>query len=123
MEAVNMPELDCWEFNTWSVTPPLAATGPVDALVLDADTPEVSAPVLLWPLLRVPVGVLLSLLACSTPVKPACDKPLLAVLAPVSDEVLPLLDKVGDDVAALSPLLPVLPVVSAETEQFTWRSM
>ena len=63
MEAVNMPELDCWELSTWSLMPPLALTAPVVALVFEALTPEDSDPVLLCPLVRVPVGVLLSLLA------------------------------------------------------------
>jgi hypothetical protein len=47
MEEVKMPELDCCELSTWSVTPPLAATCPVLALLLEPETLELSAPELL----------------------------------------------------------------------------
>ena len=47
MDEVNMPELDCCELSTCSLVPPLAPMVPVEALVLDADTPELREPVLL----------------------------------------------------------------------------
>ena len=100
----------------------MAATGPVDALVLEPETSEFSAPVLLCPLLILPVGEALWV-AAITPLRPAWDRPLLAALAAALDEVLPLFERFGEDVEAAVVLLPELPVVKADTEQLTWRSI
>ena len=47
------------------------------------------------------VLALLAWLGVSTPLRPACDKPLLPELAATLELVLPLLLSVGDDVAAV----------------------
>lgn len=120
MEEVKMPELDCWELSTWSVVPPLAATWPVLALLLEAEMLELSAPELLWPLLMLPGGAVLVL---KTPVRLDCDRPLLAVLAAPLAEVVPVLLSTGDEADACRPLLPDVPVVTAESVQLTCLSM
>jgi hypothetical protein len=120
MEEVKMPELDCCELRTWSVVPPLAATWPVLALLLEPETLELSAPELLWPLLMLPGGVALVL---NTPDRPAWDKPLLAELAAPLAAVVPVLLSTGDEVDASRPLLPEVPVVTADKLQLTCLSM
>ena len=70
MEEVNTPELVCCELSTCSLAPPLAATSPVLALLLDAETLEFKAPELLCPLLMLPGG---DVLVLKTPVRLDCD--------------------------------------------------
>ncbi len=120
MEEVNTPELVCCELSTCSLAPPLAATSPVLALLLDAETLEFKAPELLCPLLMLPGG---DVLVLKTPVRLDCDSPLLAVLAAPLAEVVPALFKVGEEALACVLLLPEVPVVDADNVQLTCLSM
>jgi hypothetical protein len=120
MEEVKTPVLDCCELRTWSVTPPLAATWPVLVLLLAPEMLLLSAPELLWPLLMLPGGVALVL---KTPVRLDCDRPLLAELAAPLADVVPVLLSTGDEVVASKPLLPEVPVLTADKVQLTCLSM
>ncbi len=101
----------------------MADTAPVLEEVLEPVTPELRAPLLLCELFSSPVGTLLAWLGVSTPLRPACDKPLLPELAATLELVLPLLVSVGDEVAAEVELVPALAVLAAVKVQLTCRSM
>jgi hypothetical protein len=120
MDEVKTPEFDCWELRICSVVPPLATTWPVLALLLAPEMLELSAPELLWPLLTLPGGAELVL---NTPVRLACDKPLLAELAAPLAEVVPVLLSTGEEVLASKPLAPDVPLVTADRLQLTCLSM
>ena len=120
MLEASVPALDWVELKVWLLTPLPAETGPVAALVFDALTPDPRLPLLLWEL-AIDALVNSPALATRSPFTPLCGRPLLAEFALVLDAVEPEVFRMGDDVLAVVPLTPVLPVAVAVIEQFTCR--
>jgi hypothetical protein len=99
----------------------------VTALLAEPLTLAPRVPLLLWPLLMpllVPLpGAPITAVPLMTPLGRLPDRPLLALFAAVLALVEPVLFTVGEEVLAVMPLLPLLPLAVAVTPQLNWRSM